>query len=369
MREFESPYLAHGTSTTLLLVLTLLGLGLILAALAKMWIHRQAAGLARVAAEGANRLQPGHVVLRGVVATAHGGPAMRVRVEQTGRQRRRKGSTYHTWTESSRDVSVERFELVLEDGTRVAVEPGDDVHLVDALQEERRSGPTTRTMLAELSNGEQAFVEGTLSRKAGGSSAQTRGEGYRDGGYTWTLTRPERGPMLICTESLEGRHERRERFWRNGAIVAIGMFAIAQALAGMLLWPILLHGVSCEAEVSLLDQYVTRGRHGARHHHYVVEADVTRCRGAEELVGAHVSDEIGGWIWESLDEGDLVPFVVMRGDPSVHEFGRESGIRPTTLVMPLSFALFALVAGWGLHRRSLAWYEQKTIVHTGNGPL
>lgn len=368
MREVVSPYLAHSTSAAIVALASLAMLGAVLAIFARMAMHRQAAAFARVAASGTTTLRPGHTVLVGTVRTEHGGPAMTVRIPQNGKQRRNRGRTYHTWSETSREQHVERFDLMLETGEVVAVEPGEHVFLVDQLRVAQQSG-TSRVMEAELSNGERAFVEGVLSRKAGGPGAVGGGDYRGGGGYVWTLRPPTSAPMLICTETLEGRHERRETAWRNTGIVIAGVFVLAQLFAFTTFWPLMTHGARCDAEISSLEHYVTRGSRGSRNHHYVVHAHLARCPQGDAFLESAVSDEVGDDTWSLLHEGDVVPFVFLPEDPSRCAFGDHAGLRPTTVFFGAAAILFMLLFAWSYLRRGLAWYEQRKVVHTGNGPL
>jgi hypothetical protein len=366
-RVLETPYFSHATSLAVVALVALGLAGVLLAAILRALVHRRAAIDAAAAAAGAGVLAPGPRILRGIVQTEDGAPAMTVSVEQTGKEgRSRRRGTRHTWTEVDRRVTAQAFDLVLEGGQRVRVEPDADAFLVDDLELVSRTGPITRLMAAKLEPGEQAYVEGELRRQRG---ARPGGEEYRGGsGDAWTMRPPAAGRMLLCTESLESRHSRRQRWWTWFAVAA-GLVLGASQVAGYELFLRLhLHGATCTAELTELRHYTTRGRRGRTNHHYVAFGRVEACEGVTEPAFL-VSDEIGYSLFESLGEGDRVPFVVDRRDPAFHQIGARAGLpRGLTWIGALVLAFLALIA-WALHRSSLAWYEQKKVVHEGQGPL
>jgi hypothetical protein len=322
VHEISSPYLPHGASAAIVALASLALLGVAVAAFVRMSLHRKAAQLARAATEHGT-LTPGLSVLRGVVATAHGQPAVTVSITQHGTERTDRRRTFHTWKETAREHTSEPFTLVLDDGTQVDVEPGPGVFLVDQLTQASQPGTTTRVMRASLDHGERVFVEGTLKKALGASRGD---EGYRGSSTRWTLTPPPTGPMLLCTESLEARHERRERFWRYVVISLLGVLTATQLLAFDSFWPLMRHGVRCDVEITSITEHVTSGRHTV-HHHYA--AGTTRvCAGHPDLEGLPVMDEVGRNASRALREGDHVPFVVLATDPRVHAIGAHAGLRP-----------------------------------------
>lgn len=64
-----------------------------------------------------------------------------------------------------------------------------------------------------------------------------------------------------------------------------------------------------------------------------------------------------------------MPFVVLATNPRVHAIGAHAGLRPRFLLWMLGSALVAWLFGWAFWRRGLSWYEQKRVVHEGEGPL
>lgn len=365
-RVLETPYFSHGTSLAIFALVGLGLMGVLLAAILRALVHRRAAQDAAAAASGAGVLAPGPRILRGIVQTADGAPAMTLSIEQSGKERRGRGGLHHTWTETDRRVSAQAFDLVLESGVRVRVEPDADAFLVDDLELVSRTGPITRLMAAKLEPGEQAFVEGELRRQRG---ARPGSEEYRGGSAdAWTMRPPSMGRMLLCTESLEARHVRRQRWWIGFAAVAALVLGVTQVVGYELFLRLHLHGVTCTAELTDLRHYTTRGRRGRTNHHYVATGRVETCEGVTDR-NFQVSDEVGYSLFQSLGAGDRVPFVVDRRAAGYHQIGARAGLPRGLMWVSALVLLFAVFVAWALHRSSLAWYEQKKVVHSGKGAL
>ncbi|GAB4112621.1 MAG: hypothetical protein OHK0013_48430 [Sandaracinaceae bacterium] len=338
----------------------------LLAAVLRVLVHRRAAEEASRVAGGSTILRPGRRIVRGTVATEDGQPAFAIRIWQRGFEMRARGGKRHQWKERERAVTARGFELLLEDGTRVRVEPDEHAFLVDDLELVERSGPTERVMEARLVPGERVFVEGELSRRRG---LGPEGGSYRAGvSEVWTMRPPSAGRMLLCTESLEARHKRRQRYWSRFAL-AVAIALGVTGFAGYELYGRLrIHGVTCNAEITGKRHYTTRRRRGGTSHHYAIAGVVHACQGLEGRE-IPVGDQVSSNVFSAISEGDVVPFVLDRRDPGYHQLGSQAGLEHWVVLHGGAIAFFLALIAWVTYSRSLEWYERKKVVHEGRGPL
>lgn len=301
-------------------------------------------------------LRPGVHVLAGRVHTADRQPAIRVRIRETGSQWQNKhGDHQHRWTEVHREVDVRPFDLVTESGA-VRVEPDASVKLVDELVTVRRITVDEREREASLDAGEHVFVSGLVRR--------LRGEGaYRGGGGGWVM-RAAPGATLVCsTASLCEPHERWARFYRGAALVcALPALAITAFLT-LSYFPLAFGGVVVEGRVVGREHRVVRDRR--TRHYWEVTAHATLPDGRPVVL----EDDLRAEAWAQIQEGDVLPFVVLPAHPELHQVGRRPGL--AAWAVGVAFAL-AVVPGMGFvvaWRRRRAWWEQDSVVTYAHGRL
>jgi hypothetical protein len=217
---------ASATPEASLWILVLFGgillLGLLGLFAARYLRHRRRAAHYREAAKQANApLKPGPTVVAGTVADEGEGPAVTIDIDQTGSQRRYKGSWVHRWSEQGRVVHVRPFYLSRPSGERVRVEPDERVFLVDKLDGLTVLGPARRRRSATLIAGESAYVVGVMT-----SGFDPLKGGYRDNGSALVLRPSGVEPMLISTEPLADRHTRAASLYRTLALSTLLMLAL-----------------------------------------------------------------------------------------------------------------------------------------------
>ncbi len=371
MTDVPSAFLPESLSIALVVLFSLALAGLAMGAVIKTLRER------RLAIEAASHrsprvLVPGACTLRGIVRGSRGGPPIQMQIGLRGAQWRDQqryrepgtGPLRDLWWETKREVKARPFEVVLASGVRVRVLASDDVQLIAPLVERGPYAPTQRTVGATLCEGTEVWIDGALAR--GEIDAR---QPYRDHHDAWSITAPSRGRLTVSTVPPALRHGRRANHWQSVAITAGLALVITQACLAISFWPLVIHGVRCEAEIDTLreDMAVTHAS-GSRARHSV-HAQITACEGEGVLVGTRVSDEIPLAAWRSLTRGDRVPFFVSSTDARTAVIGDHAGLSsPAALMLLLAGAIGAL-AVLVTHRRSLDWYWQRSGGDEGAGPL
>jgi hypothetical protein len=293
-------------------------------------------------------LRKGPITLHGRVQTSDGFPAIKLRIEQVGGERRDKYGriVMSVWKEASRKLTTQPFELVLEGGLRVHVEPGPSPFLIDDLVE-RGGTVSTRIAQAELSHGERVCIEGVLTQKH-----LHNGEGdYRGTHATWVLRPPSTGPMLLSTAFLAVHHTRRARVWRVTGLVCIATLILSFLAAGSYV-PLLLAGAPTEAQVTAHRQDAWCGRSAC-------PRLLDMRTASDEVLSAQVSLST----YEQLEDGDRVPLLRVPSRPSMHQLGTRATLPKHAPLWMLLLALIPLVVGWLMHAWNIGWFTQKRVTH------
>lgn len=339
------------------------GLLLLAHSLRSSLFHLRSARSAHALETSPPPLAPGPITIRGTVVKDGRGPVFELRVRQRGEDyRERNGTNAHTWTEVDRTRAVRPFWLDLQDrGPRIWVEPHPDVVFMGELVPAPRAARTprdARTCVAQLVAGDSVSITGELTR---GPVPSESSEGYRDGPTGWILKSP--AGALWSPQDL-ARHGRRwapfHLLWFWGAVLFV---ALSQGVLYAHFYDVALNGVACPGEI------VDLGSHGSPrvgNEYYVVHGetgeDCTR-------VAALVEGTVTSASFETLREGESVPWLVVPERPSHHVLG-------TTPVLDLR-VLFGIVsllcvtaAAYYFHWRSLrGWWDQRKVTHHGRGPL
>lgn len=331
--------------------------GVSLALLVPLWVllsvsiaRRRLARETEEALLGASSLREGARVIAGRADVGVISPVT-VRLVESGEEWRAKGRTHHKWREVSREVRAEPFDVIVGE-TRVRVEPGSEVFIVDDMQVvDLDRVRKQRERLAKLSAGEEVTVTGQLVRVGGSESA------YRGAPAQWVLRPPARGPMLIATQPLAPRHRFWSGFWARAAIVPALMLVVVHGLAAHGFYRFVLTGERDVGTVVDHDTYLTHYR-GSTTTHYELRVRV-RDRETYQSVTA------GGYHRATL--GSPVA-VVVTPDGDVR-LGSEPGFPVAIVFVPILLCLFASLVVWLQRRARALWWEQKRAVSFGPGPL
>lgn len=339
--------------------IAVLCLGVAVALRARRYVRSAATERAEGAA-GAE-LRAGPRVLSGVVEYEDGaGEAVRVEVDQDGSERESSGSWSHTWTETRRRVKVRPFFLRLDDGRRVRVLPSQNVAFVDALDRKILVNRTKRTLVAELVPEERIFLRGELELPQRGGGA------YRGDGQA-TLRPPRGEKMLISSEPLGERLDRRAAFHRRWAYVFFAVLAVAEILLSGFhrRW---IGGRAETLEVVALEHKVEKDSEGDDVHTYLVT--LASLRGAA-WYRPQLVEEIDGDDYARLQERDTV--AVWRGPARMGFDADQIGSHPSlhaAAVVSLFWVPLGLWLAYAATRsQSRPWYRRTvTSGHSGRLP-
>jgi hypothetical protein len=311
--------------------------------------------LARAAeAQGAQRapLEAGPAVLFGKVQMAHDeAVAMRVEIDQAGKESESSGTYSFAWEEVDRRVEMRPFYLLLRSGERVRVEPDGRAFLVDAMDGMIVVKENARTRFAELSPNEQIHAVGLLRR---GHDPEVAPTGYRGGGDGWVLRAEPDGELLLSSEPLEQRFRRRARAARWMALVAT---LFAAALAGV---------VSPYLARVALGEHASGTVLGAQRHK---DEDSVSYRVDVQMDRFQLSLSCDEATYDRVDKvPKSVPVIFVRAWPSASLLGEENGMHAGDLAVGVVFLGLAAAALARIRSKSTAWYEGK-LVDKGNGKL
>lgn len=290
MNPLASAVVVYGVFLALPLVL-------ILITLLRHRHHRRQAARAEAAYRSDVLLAPGPATVFGKVEYAREADhAVRVEVEQKGTEQESTGNWSHSWTEKDRRVKVHPFYLRHASGQRVRVEPHREALLVDTMDGVIRVNLTQRVRTAELTPDEKVFASGVLHEDL--DPEAMAGGGYRDAPRGLVLRPPRSGRMLLSTEPLGRRFNKRAELHHLFARV----FLAAVLLYQLALLPYHLRVVAADtvhAPVVGLRHYTTKDDEGDTVDHHEVKL---------ALPGKVVfTDEVTRELYRSLAVGSRLP--------------------------------------------------------------
>jgi hypothetical protein len=381
MIETDIPGNVSPTATLLVVAFVVMTLTIALAWATYWWrTQRQRAAQALASVTSGAPPARGAVVLHGTVETeVPERPAITVTLWESGEEQEGKHGWTHTWTEERRETKAEPFYLALtaSPGTLVRVEPDDEVFLVDALDSLQAGNPRIRR--AELTNGEQAYVAGSIGKgfhartdaqraRAADHSADNASSGspYRGGPSEGLVLRAGRDRMLVSTEPLDQRYVRQAKAHRLfAAIFAFALVLVATFDFGPAIVTEIF-GAPVDAEITSARHWTTRGK-GGPHHHYAVVAHYTDARGQNVVLDTEVRQEVH----DAYNAKRLtrLPFVVAFDSPTFSSLGTRVTTDATrsfvTVLVTLALFLFYRSALNGARE----WYDQRRVVTRSPGRL
>lgn len=250
-------------------------------------------------------------------------------------------------------MQVTPFDLVLDGGQRVRVEPPDDVSFVDDLDKKILVDKTRRVLVAELVPGERVWIRGALARRRGARA------GYRGGEAELVLGAPKHGRMEVSSEPLAERFRARGAFHLRSAVgLAVVMLALQVTLSTH--YARLFFGHAEWRSVRAKYHDVSRDSDGETHT-YGVKIELVP--GRVDAISIDKTD-----FHASLEEGDLVPVRVVAAWPFASSLGLRSTVHAGHAIFLVVITIATLVGHSFRRRSSRPWYRRK-VEHSHGGRL
>jgi hypothetical protein len=314
--------------------------------------------------EGPSRVVHGRVE-RDAAAAADGESDVvaEIDIEQDVSNESNKGTHWHVWTEKKRSARVQPFFIVHDGDERaVHVEATPDVLIVDTLVSSYpKHQPHARIRAAQVKHGETIYAYGDLLV---GQHNRAGGGAYRDGGTGFVLRPPRGGQMLLATEAMRGRYDRRVTFLLAWALV-IGLFWLvfhAAFTAPTVLASVF--GTRTTTQLMWAQSNLARGKNGVRTH-YLMHTET------RDGIRLDLETEYGTWsVVKNAEQSRkhvLVPMLRF-GDSDYASF---IGLRPHAPLAAFIFGmiiaaiLFGIAAG--TYGGRFEWYDRKKLVEVGEG--
>lgn len=316
---------------------------------------------AESAARAPSRVEPGPALLQGRVETEDGQPAVRIEIDQVGREWSHKGNWSYRWEERHRVVHVRPFRLRLADGESVEVRPDEQIRLVDVLRTEKVDG-AYRRRVAELSDKKQVWVSGVLAQEGHRGGAATA---YRSGPAAWVMRGTGTEPLEVASGGLERQFSYWQRWYRR-AVIALGI--VCAVMHGGAFGAYYALGAFGEVEVVPVTgthTYTTTHK-GNTTTHYVVEG-----RLPERLGGGRVEDEISLSVYRAAKNHQLqtAPFLYVPFAKGIHSIGTRAELAVPWGVLAFIAAGLTVLLYVTLQRAAMPWYEQRRVREGGSGRL
>lgn len=313
--------------------------------------HRRLADNSR---KKAHELSEGWTAVRGRVRYAQGREAaVRIVVSLQGSEKKTKNGHSYSWQETERTIEAEPFYLDTPDGESIRIEPDDEVVLVDDLVPTDRPSKWRELRTAELSAGEEVFVEGLLSQDED-PERPISGAGYREASRAGWVMRPDDDPLLISSKGLEAPH-RFAATQQNKAAAWTVLLLFIYAMCFGTFSARLLFGEVEEATIVDRSTRVSSGR--SRTRHWNVEWLSAHQRGEDEVD----SDE-----YARAPVGTRVTVRVVRSFPFASSIGSEPRLDVRMLLFALFSSLLFLFAFSAASRQP--WYSG-SVREGGSGRL
>ena len=343
--------------------------GMLISALALAVAHHRRAR-AQQAFDPRAPLRDGPAMIFGEVESLpdHEGAVVEIQIEQHGTEHTSKSSTNHTWKEIDREVRVSPFFVVRGDGTRVRVEPDEQVALEDGLVVIVGNRSDARARRAALSAGARVHIDGELR---GASRHAAREDAYRSPSSGPVLSPPRFGRMVISTKRPGETEETRAGFHLRWAAALAVLFAL---LAGV--WMpsyelLAFDGKAVMAEVTGSRTWQERVKPKNKPSRLVTYYSVRARMPSGDGLFTTLEDDCNEALYTCVAQGRCahVPFVVSTHLPSLHQLVARPALSVSRCIGILMLTLFLGLAYTMSTNDSQPWYMKKKLDESGRGKL
>jgi hypothetical protein len=293
--------------------------------------------------------------------------AVSLQLDQLVDNHRTKAREWHTWTEVSRSVRASPFYLIMDDGTPVYVEPGENVTVAADLEASRcefpEKKPSWRFRHVEVRRGERWYAFGDLQR----ASHPRAGSAYRDGasGIGWVLRAPQDGRVLVATEAIRQRYEERIGALRGWAASLAALFTVAHLIFTV---PFLAAALFADRQTATVvgeREYKTPNRGGgsSRHYELRVRTDDGFTFAREVCKTTYEDARREG----SEDAPVRVPIVRYGRSPAASFLGEEALFPNLWLFLGPFVEGMLLLLAVVRYREGMPWYDRRNVVEAVQG--
>jgi hypothetical protein len=287
-----------------------------------------------------------------------------VDVTQLVEDKTSKNTHWHIWKEIDRESRARPFYLVHDGDERVVyVEAADDVLIVDTLGTSYPDDlPQQRVRAAKVKHGETIYAYGDLFT---GQHARAGGAAYRDGSLGFILRPPRTGRLLLATDAMRDRYDKRVSFLLIAASIVTAAWLAFHAAFTVPTLVASFFGTASTTRVTWASTYVVRGKNGSTTYYSLhTETDD----------GIQLVADVPYQTWYAVKTAQTprntvhVPLLRV-GDSEYASFiGRRPHASMGAMVAGVIFALIAFGVIAGVYTGRRAWYDRKKLVeHGGSG--
>ncbi len=296
-----------------------------------------------------------------------------VSVTQVGKEREGHEGPKTRWTEVARELRSEPFDLELEDGRSVRVEPDAKTKLFGAIDAVDMIGAARRVRRARLRAGDHVFAKGAMRprTKVAAPDSAYRGTvaAKADGARPLALRGSQLAPLVLSTRALTAGRAGRVVYhacaavWLLAALLALHLKVLEEMDASLLTGRVV--RATGEAREQWPELVRARSKTHLRMHHSVTFS-YEAAPGRRERVSLPVSASV----FAACHEGAACTYSLRVSDgarPTVFA-GRHPRLRTGAFVYLLIGAALcaAYVSGAVL---LTPWYERRRLDETTPGPL
>jgi hypothetical protein len=304
---------------------------------------------------------PGHVVTGKVELDGGQQVGFEIDIVQQVKNHTSKNSRWHTWDEVSRKVRPGSFYLVREGAAPVYVEPSEDALVVDTLDTSYPSDmPNQRVRTADVKVGEEFFAYGDLVE-----APHPRAHDAYRGSIGWVLKPPRRGRMLLATEGIRDRYQKRISTLQNQGLLFVALLCLSHALFTLPFLCAAVVGTRTTTHVTRTNTFITKNKNTTTRHYQLIT------RTAD---GFALDQEVPFGTYDNArraianGETVTVPLIRTFDSPWASYVGADPYISSIWILLGAMTATIAVIIARVRYLAAYSWYDRKKLAeHGGSG--